>query len=84
MAGAGALVDLPPSGALLAPEERGPVQHAAAPYTAGGSAKGRPSNATLADAVRALGGTRVIRSVLVANNGIAAVKFIRSVRCGHH
>jgi acetyl-CoA carboxylase/biotin carboxylase 1 len=37
-------------------------------------------SASLEDQVRAWGGDRPIHSVLVANNGLAAVKFIRSVR----
>ena len=36
--------------------------------------------AVVARVVKSLGGTRPITSVLIANNGIAAVKFIRSVR----
>lgn len=35
---------------------------------------------TVEDFVTTRGGTRAIKKVLVANNGIAAVKFIRSVR----
>lgn len=37
-------------------------------------------SASLEDQVRTWGGDRTIHSVLVANNGLAAVKFIRSVR----
>ena len=36
--------------------------------------------ATPAQFVSKLGGTTVINKVLIANNGIAAVKFIRSIR----
>lgn len=36
---------------------------------------------SVADFVERCGGTRVIESVLIANNGIAAVKCIRYTRC---
>lgn len=51
-----------------------PQQHAAP--------AGAPEAATrsLEDYVRFLGGTRPIQRVLIANNGIAAVKAIRSIR----
>jgi hypothetical protein len=35
---------------------------------------------SVADYVKALGGTRVVKRVLIANNGIGAVKAIRSIR----
>lgn len=35
---------------------------------------------SVADYVKRLGGNNVITKVLIANNGIAAVKFIRSIR----
>ena len=39
-----------------------------------------PRYASVSEYVRALGGKHVVRRVLIANNGIAAVKCIRSVR----
>jgi hypothetical protein len=39
-----------------------------------------PSGSTLLDYVARTGGSHVIKRVLVANNGIAAVKVIRSIR----
>ena len=35
---------------------------------------------SVADYVQKLGGSKVIESILIANNGIAAVKCIRSIR----
>jgi hypothetical protein len=48
-----------------------------------GSDSGAPSSghyASIEEYVRKLGGHRPIRKVLIANNGIAAVKAIRSIR----
>lgn len=39
-----------------------------------------PTSIRLEDYIRSLGGDRPVYSVLVANNGLAAVKFIRSIR----
>jgi hypothetical protein len=39
-----------------------------------------PTYENVADYVAKLGGNRVIKRVLIANNGIAAVKAIRSIR----
>lgn len=41
----------------------------------------RDDDDKFAEYVRAHGGARLIRKVLIANNGIAAVKAIRSIRC---
>lgn len=39
-----------------------------------------PAGTSLEDYVRRLGGAHVIRRVLIANNGVGAVKAIRSMR----
>lgn len=44
------------------------------------AAHGAATYETVADYVHRVGGTRPIKRVLIANNGIAAVKAIRSIR----
>lgn len=45
-----------------------------------GAARNGPCSEKIEEYCRVMGGDRPIHSVLIANNGIAAVKFIRSVR----
>jgi acetyl-CoA carboxylase/biotin carboxylase 1 len=42
--------------------------------------KAAQAYASVADYVAQLGGKRVVKRVLIANNGIAAIKAIRSIR----
>jgi hypothetical protein len=74
MAGSG---EAETAGAPVAPAAR-PDAAAAPPRAIGDAAL--PTELSLNDYVARLGGVRVLRHILIANNGIAAVKAIRSIR----
>ncbi|KAH8914091.1 hypothetical protein BT69DRAFT_1326890 [Atractiella rhizophila] len=61
-------------------DERAEVDHEAVKHFIGGNSLHNAAPGRVTDFVKAKGGHTVITKVLIANNGIAAVKEIRSVR----